>query len=77
MQTKGFRQLTKIEDATEVFLQAVGDLKERVESIRIQDAVGRILARDAIARRYLPSADLSALDGYAVSIKQPSGRFSE
>ena len=66
MQTKGFRQLTTIEDATEVFLQAVGDLKERVESIRIQDAVGRILARDAIARRYLPSADLSGLDGYAV-----------
>jgi molybdopterin molybdotransferase len=73
MQTKGFRQLTTIKDATQVFLQAVGDMKERVESILIQDAVGRILARDVIARRYLPAADLSAVDGYAVQSNDLQG----
>jgi molybdopterin molybdotransferase len=41
-------------------------MKVTVESILIQDAVGRILAREVIARSYLPAADLSALDGYAV-----------
>ena len=49
-----------------VFFEAVGNMKITVESIPIQDALGRILAREAIARSYLPPADLSALDGYAV-----------
>jgi len=66
MHTEGFRQLTKVEDAMRVFFEAVGNMKITLESILIQDAVGRILAREAIARRYLPPADLSALDGYAI-----------
>ena len=66
MHTEGFRQLTKVEDAMHVFFEAVGNMEITVESILIQDAVGRILAREAIARSYLPPADLSALDGYAV-----------
>lgn len=66
MHTEGFRQLTTIEDATHVFLEAVSGIKERVENVLIQDAVGRILAREVIASTYLPTVDLSALDGYAV-----------
>ncbi|MGP8070447.1 MAG: gephyrin-like molybdotransferase Glp [Candidatus Bathyarchaeia archaeon] len=66
MHTAGFRQLTKVEDAMRIFFEAVGNMKISVESILIQDAVGRILAREAIARSYLPPTDLSALDGYAV-----------
>ncbi len=66
MHTEGFQQLTKIEDANRVFFEAVGDTKVRVESIRIQDTVGRILAREVTARSYLPAANLSSLDGYAV-----------
>ena len=66
MHTEGFRQLTQVDDAMHVFFEAVGNMEITVESILIQDAVGRILAREAIARSYLPPADLSALDGYAV-----------
>jgi molybdenum cofactor synthesis domain-containing protein len=66
MRTKEFRQLTTIEEAIHVLFGAVGDMKERVESIPIQDGVGRILARDVLAKSYLPATDLSALDGYAV-----------
>ena len=66
MHTEGFRQLTKIEDAIDVFFEAIGGIKQRVESILIQDAVGRVLAGDVIARSYLPADNLSSLDGYAV-----------
>ncbi len=73
METKGFWQLSTIEDANHAFLQAVGYMKERAERVLIHDAVGRILAKDAIARRYLPAADLSALDGYAVQSNDLQG----
>ena len=66
MHTEGFQQLTKVEDAIKVFFEAVGDPQQRVESILVQDAVGRILAREVFARSYLPAEDLSSLDGYAV-----------
>lgn len=36
------------------------------ETIRVEDASGRILARDLVARRTQPPADLSAMDGYAL-----------
>ena len=75
MQTKGFGQLTKIEDAIRVFLEAVGESKVIVERIPIHDAVGRIQARDVFAQSYLPATDLSALDGYAVrsnDLRDPS-----
>lgn len=36
------------------------------ESIEASEAVGRVLAEDLVARRTQPSADLSAMDGYAL-----------
>lgn len=37
-----------------------------VESVPLPEALGRVLAEEAIARRTQPPADLSAMDGYAV-----------
>ncbi|MEX0839479.1 MAG: gephyrin-like molybdotransferase Glp [Parvibaculum sp.] len=37
-----------------------------IESVSLRDALGRVLAEEAIARRTQPPADISAMDGYAV-----------
>ena len=37
-----------------------------VEHVPLAEALGRVLAEEAIARRTQPPADLSAMDGYAV-----------
>jgi molybdopterin molybdotransferase len=66
LQAEGFQDVTAISDALKIFFAAVGDVKVKIERVRIQGSVGRILATDVTAGRYLPSADLSVLDGYAV-----------
>lgn len=40
----------------------------QVESVPLSQALGRVLAEEAIARRTQPPADLSAMDGYAVKV---------
>jgi molybdopterin molybdotransferase len=42
------------------------------ETVFLSDAVGRVLAEEAIARRTQPPADLSAMDGYAVRAEDVS-----
>ena len=37
-----------------------------VESVALDDALGRVLAEDLIAKRTQPPAAVSAMDGYAV-----------
>lgn len=37
------------------------------ETVATEDASGRVLARDLLARRSNPAADLSAMDGYAIA----------
>jgi len=64
--TKGFQQLTNVDDALRIFLSALGEPRIKSEVTPIQNALGRILSRDIIARRYLPSTDVSIMDGYAV-----------
>jgi len=51
---------------------------DRVESIGIDDAVGRILAEDIVAGMNIPSFNRAAMDGYAVKAKDTfdSGQFS-
>ena len=66
LNTKGFQELTRINDALRIFFDAIGEVRVKVETVGIHEAVGRILARNLVADRYLPSADLSTLDGYAV-----------
>jgi molybdopterin molybdotransferase len=62
-----FRHLTKVEDSRRLFFDAVGTGKvKEVDSIRVEDAVGRVLARQVVARRYHPAFDIAVVDGYAV-----------
>ena len=65
MPTREFRKLTRVEDATRLFFDAVGTVRD-VESIKIRDALGRVLARRVVATRYLPAYDIAVVDGYAV-----------
>jgi molybdopterin molybdotransferase len=64
--TKGFQELTNVDDALRIFLNAVGELRIKSEVTLPQKALGRYLSADVIARRYLPSIDVSIMDGYAV-----------
>jgi len=66
--TRGFRKLTSVEDARRQFFDAVGSVRD-VESVRLSDALGRVLARRIVARGYLPVNDISVVDGYAVRSK--------
>ena len=63
---KGFRDLTKVDDALRIFLDAVGEPRVRTDIIPVNKALGRFLAADVVARRYLPPLDVSIMDGYAV-----------
>ena len=63
---EGFRRLTRVDDALKRFLKAVENRQVKSELRPISEAAGRVLAADVIARRILPSNDLSIVDGFAV-----------
>ncbi|MHA7818410.1 MAG: molybdopterin molybdotransferase MoeA [Erythrobacter sp.] len=42
-----------------------------IEEVAVEAALGRVLARDVLANRTQPPADLSAMDGYAISGEGP------
>ena len=64
---RGFRRLKRVEVARRLLLDFVGDEGiPRVESVEVENCVGRILAQRVSARRYLPPFDLAIVDGYAV-----------
>lgn len=65
MQTREFQDLTNVEDAMRLFFDAVRTVSA-FESVRIQDSLGRVLARRIVARRYLPAHNIAVVDGYAV-----------
>ncbi len=44
-----------------------------IETVAAQKAIGRYLAKPLLARRAQPTADLSAMDGYAVRADDPAG----
>ena len=48
-----------------------------VERVALLDALGRVLARDAVARYTLPQWDNSAMDGYAVRATDIEGATAE
>jgi molybdopterin molybdotransferase len=58
--------LTSLEDAQALALSLVTPLP--VEQVALSEAQGRWLAAPLIARRTQPAADLSAMDGFAVSV---------
>lgn len=56
--------LMPVDDARALVLATAAPLA--AETVAIEDALGRVLARDLIAARSQPVADMSAMDGYAV-----------
>ena len=63
---KGFEKLTDVDEAFSMFLKALKPKRLDSESVRIENAVGRVTAKNVIAPVDLPSFDRSAVDGYAV-----------
>jgi len=61
---RGFTEKTDLESALESLRSCVGPLEE--ESVRLEGALGRTLARDVISAEDVPAFDKSAMDGYAV-----------
>ena len=64
-----FRRVTRIEEAARIFYQSLNLSRLDAESLPTQDGLGRVLAADVVAPADIPSADQSAVDGYAVLAK--------
>lgn len=56
--------LMPVDDALALILADLSPVS--LESVQIEEAHGRVLAEDLVARRSQPAADMSAMDGYAV-----------
>ena len=65
-------RLHGVEEAREAVLSRV-PASERVEMLPTAAALGRVLARDAIAAVTLPPWDNSAMDGYAILAADVAG----
>lgn len=63
---RGFRELTPIEKALKLFLNEVKPQRVGFESVPVQEAYGRVTAKDIVAMKDLPPFNRSAVDGYAV-----------
>jgi molybdopterin molybdotransferase len=67
MPTREFRHLATVDEARHLFFDAIGTTTiNEVDTVKIQDAPSRVLARRVIARKYLPAYDIAVVDGYVV-----------
>lgn len=62
-----------VEEALDILRAAA--VRTQTEPVRLERALGRILARDAVSKIFMPPFDKSAMDGYALSSKDASSRF--
>jgi molybdopterin molybdotransferase len=69
----GFKHTTKIEDALDKMLKALGNVRPSLETVPTDSSLGRILGEDAISPFDVPSYDKSAVDGYAVVAEDTFG----
>ncbi|MGQ4832671.1 MAG: molybdopterin molybdotransferase MoeA [Candidatus Asgardarchaeia archaeon] len=65
---RGFKKLTKLEDALATIRQEVSAINE-IEKVKLDDAIGRVVAEDIFSPADIPPFDRSAVDGYAVKSK--------
>jgi molybdenum cofactor synthesis domain-containing protein len=61
---KGFYRLTPVGEALEKLLSGIRVMGE--EEVLLEEALGRVLARDVVAERDNPPFDRAAMDGFAV-----------
>ncbi len=67
-----FRYLVSVNEALDQVLPKVGVI-DCVEEVGLQDAVGRVLAKDIVAPFDVPPFDRAAVDGYAVRAEDTFG----
>ncbi len=70
---KGFQKLTLTDQALKTWFEALKIGKPKVAEVALQDALGRVLAEDLVAKNSLPRFDRSAMDGYAVKATDSAG----
>jgi molybdopterin molybdotransferase len=70
---KGFQKLTPVDEALQIFLDALHIGKPKAVKVSLESALHRVLAEDVVAGGDLPRFDRSAVDGYAVRAEQTSG----
>ncbi|HDI86085.1 MAG TPA: hypothetical protein ENF83_01590, partial [Candidatus Korarchaeota archaeon] len=63
---RGFRRLTRIDEARESFFRSVGLEPTEPEEVHLSEALWRVLAEDVSAPADVPPRPRAALDGYAV-----------
>ncbi len=73
MKLKGFQKLTLTGKALEMWLSALQIGAPKIAVVSLQDALGRVLAEDLVAREALPRFDKSAMDGYALNSADSAG----
>jgi molybdenum cofactor synthesis domain-containing protein len=70
---KGFQKLTSTTEALRAWLGALQIKKPNEIAVSLQEAYGRILAVDILAKDDLPRFDKSAVDGYALKAEDTLG----
>ena len=69
---KGFERLTNVDEALSLFLKVLKPKKLNSVSLSIEEALGRVAAKNIIAPHDLPAFARSAVDGYAVRAQDTS-----
>ena len=71
-----FKALISLDEALSICMDAASPV-ERVETLGLRDAPGRVAASDVTAKISVPSTDRAAMDGYAVTASNTfgAGRF--
>ena len=72
MKEKGFKSLTRVEEAKSKFFSSLEPL-DRAETARLPEADGRIAAKDVCAPRPAPHYRRAAMDGFAVKASDTFG----
>lgn len=70
---KGFQKLTTIEEAKKRFFGKLRVKKPKALTVKLSQALNRVLAEDVIADEDLPRFDRSAVDGYAIKAEETVG----
>ncbi len=70
-----FKELISYEEALERIRKSIKPI-DRTESISIENALDRVLAKEIVANMSVPPFDRAAMDGYAVRAKETFGASS-
>jgi molybdenum cofactor synthesis domain-containing protein len=72
-EVRPFTQLISLDEALRITLEAARPV-ERVETVHLWEAVGRVLAEDVVAPMDVPGFDKAAMDGFALRSEDVTNR---